>query len=102
MVLFLNDFYLSLFFFFQAEDGIRDRDVTGVQTCALPIWRLPAVLVTAVRGGEPVVGHLPEAGQAARRSRSHRAGPRPAETNSAEPGWLRRSSRQGGGQLGQH
>src|SRR5437773_4503749 len=28
----------SLIFFFQAEDGIRDRDVTGVQTCALPIW----------------------------------------------------------------
>src|SRR5437773_11167877 len=26
-----------LIFFFQAEDGIRDRDVTGVQTCALPI-----------------------------------------------------------------
>src|SRR5207248_3848120 len=26
------------FFFFQAEDGIRDRTVTGVQTCALPIW----------------------------------------------------------------
>src|SRR5437773_6026253 len=26
-----------MFFFFQAEDGIRDRDVTGVQTCALPI-----------------------------------------------------------------
>src|SRR6266498_2108939 len=25
-------------FFFQAEDGIRDADVTGVQTCALPIW----------------------------------------------------------------
>src|SRR5699024_12170438 len=25
-------------FFFQAEDGIRDRNVTGVQTCALPIW----------------------------------------------------------------
>src|SRR5207248_6342849 len=24
--------------FFQAEDGIRDRTVTGVQTCALPIW----------------------------------------------------------------
>src|SRR5699024_11300405 len=28
-----------LFFFFQAEDGIRDRNVTGVQTCALPISR---------------------------------------------------------------
>src|SRR3989442_4162960 len=28
----------SMFFFFQAEDGIRDADVTGVQTCALPIF----------------------------------------------------------------
>src|SRR5690606_40025778 len=28
-----------LFFFFQAEDGIRDFHVTGVQTCALPISR---------------------------------------------------------------
>src|SRR5260370_31238358 len=28
---------LLLFFFFQAEDGIRDSSVTGVQTCALPI-----------------------------------------------------------------
>src|SRR2546425_8727733 len=31
----LNCFF---FFFFQAEDGIRDKLVTGVQTCALPIW----------------------------------------------------------------
>src|SRR5256886_7595988 len=29
-----------LFFFFQAEDGIRDLTVTGVQTCALPIYRI--------------------------------------------------------------
>src|SRR5688572_32232503 len=28
-------------FFFQAEDGIRDLTVTGVQTCALPIWSKP-------------------------------------------------------------
>src|SRR5437868_13382012 len=28
---------MFIFFFFQAEDGIRDRNVTGVQTCALPI-----------------------------------------------------------------
>src|SRR2546422_6251220 len=28
-----------VFFFFQAEDGIRDVAVTGVQTCALPIYR---------------------------------------------------------------
>src|SRR3712207_8336407 len=30
--------YLDVFFFFQAEDGIRDIGVTGVQTCALPIF----------------------------------------------------------------
>src|SRR5690349_24172505 len=30
-----------LFFFFQAEDGIRDLYVTGVQTCALPISGIP-------------------------------------------------------------
>src|SRR5256886_10220210 len=30
---------VRLFFFFQAEDGIRDLTVTGVQTCALPIFR---------------------------------------------------------------
>src|SRR5260370_40641324 len=29
------------FFFFQAEDGIRDSSVTGVQTCALPIFGTP-------------------------------------------------------------
>src|SRR2546426_5791010 len=30
--------YYFFFFFFQAEDGIRDYKVTGVQTCALPIF----------------------------------------------------------------
>src|SRR5207245_8758573 len=33
---------VSWFFFFQAEDGIRDATVTGVQTCALPIYLPPA------------------------------------------------------------
>src|SRR5690349_24703237 len=33
---------LFFFFFFQAEDGIRDLYVTGVQTCALPIFMLDA------------------------------------------------------------
>src|SRR5215813_13189586 len=32
--------FICFFFFFQAEDGIRDADVTGVQTCALPILDL--------------------------------------------------------------
>src|SRR5947209_10509085 len=36
-VIFLS-LLLFLFFFFQAEDGIRDIGVTGVQTCALPIF----------------------------------------------------------------
>src|SRR5438132_6415775 len=39
---FIFDMYVCLFafffFFFQAEDGIRDHCVTGVQTCALPIY----------------------------------------------------------------
>src|SRR5205823_9283153 len=32
--------FIFFFFFFQAEDGIRDKLVTGVQTCALPICRV--------------------------------------------------------------
>src|SRR6266498_1539323 len=47
---------MILFFFFQAEDGIRDADVTGVQTCALPIsGDEPARHAP----GDRVVGHLP-------------------------------------------
>src|SRR5260370_25091069 len=37
------DIYCSVFFFFQAEDGIRDSSVTGVQTCALPIFDYKAL-----------------------------------------------------------
>src|SRR2546422_10201339 len=37
------------FFFFQAEDGIRDVAVTGVQTCALPICSIPAYFTIADR-----------------------------------------------------
>src|SRR5262249_57152239 len=37
--------YSSLSFFFQAEDGIRDWSVTGVQTCALPIFDAQASTV---------------------------------------------------------
>src|SRR5262249_30944090 len=38
MVLCYDMYFLVFFFFFQAEDGIRDWSVTGVQTCALPIF----------------------------------------------------------------
>src|SRR2546430_5798040 len=50
---------LSCFFFFQAEDGIRDWTVTGVQTCALPICHLTRKSATAFsRGGDSGPGAL--------------------------------------------
>src|SRR5699024_11499554 len=44
IILYFTTYIISFFicFFFQAEDGIRDRNVTGVQTCALPISYPPA------------------------------------------------------------
>src|SRR2546430_3928951 len=49
-----------LFFFFQAEDGIRDLTVTGVQTCALPIYGLIAHAGDERRAqAEPRVGNEP-------------------------------------------
>src|SRR5216684_7486690 len=39
---------IQKFFFFQAEDGIRDVAVTGVQTCALPISRFASASVIAI------------------------------------------------------
>src|SRR5207249_9234052 len=49
---------LICFFFFQAEDGIRDRNVTGVQTCALPISALGDPGSRAAhRGPRSAAGH---------------------------------------------
>src|SRR2546425_2257037 len=58
------------FFFFQAEDGIRDKLVTGVQTCALPISRQAAdrVLLRRVRAARLGANLF-------RRPRSPRRGP---------------------------
>src|SRR2546425_2000667 len=53
------------FFFFQAEDGIRDKLVTGVQTCALPISGLPPV---------PAGGDIPDRGRSAAARRPARPG----------------------------
>src|SRR5438093_9416367 len=47
-----------LFFFFQAEDGIRDWSVTGVQTCALPISAAPRVAIAGTSGKSTIVGML--------------------------------------------
>src|SRR6266550_8808691 len=48
------------FFFFQAEDGIRDVAVTGVQTCALPIFVISGLLTSpqavAIKNAGKMVG----------------------------------------------
>src|SRR5205807_7306031 len=49
----LDSLTYFLFFFFQAEDGIRDYKVTGVQTCALPISAM-----MRMRGGFTVTPSL--------------------------------------------
>src|SRR3989441_9954009 len=46
------------FFFFQAEDGIRDKLVTGVQTCALPICPVLTGLLLAGRIGARYAAEL--------------------------------------------
>src|SRR2546430_10407741 len=59
-----------MIFFFQAEDGIRDLTVTGVQTCALPIWR--RALAGGDAGDRRLAGEPnsdPAAGDAEGRSR---------------------------------
>src|SRR2546426_5676698 len=59
------------FFFFQAEDGIRDYKVTGVQTCALPISAAAPGCVAAAQGGAVLPG-----GEQAPRARELRTGAR--------------------------
>src|SRR5437870_7233764 len=61
------------FFFFQAEDGIRDGHVTGVQTCALPIWVQRRDQPAAVPAAQPgVAGSLPLSRRDVHRSPRHR------------------------------
>src|SRR2546422_1710610 len=64
------------FFFFQAEDGIRDVAVTGVQTCALPIYLVrPGPHRADARNGPDVQGAR-AAGRLPRRLRGEAALPR--------------------------
>src|SRR6266513_4539277 len=89
------------FFFFQAEDGIRDRNVTGVQTCALPI------LLPRRHGDAPVAGCARRARTLRRRlslpRRRHRTGRLarrsavPTAVEHRPPGARRGPSRAGGG-----
>src|SRR5207244_5529954 len=90
-------FFLFFVFFIQAEDGIRDDLVTGVQTCALPIWgprpssaararnrpaSAPAPISTTVAAGFTRA--------TARRSRSRRLTSRSEERRVGEEGRARR------------
>src|SRR2546423_1208760 len=62
---------LYIFFFFQAEDGIRDKLVTGVQTCALPIC-MAARRMGEILGGKGkvgIIGFMP--GSASTMEREH-------------------------------
>src|SRR2546430_8973900 len=78
---------LVFFFFFQAEDGIRDLTVTGVQTCALPICP-PRARARAARGGRRRRATAPResrTGVADRRARGQRplgGGPRAGRRSS--------------------
>src|SRR2546430_6900007 len=57
VVLVLSRFvFFCYFFFFQAEDGIRDLTVTGVQTCALPIYFMTGLHAAHVLGGIAALG----------------------------------------------
>src|SRR2546429_7317366 len=78
-------------FFFQAEDGIRDVAVTGVQTCALPISPKRVEIVTIVNG--PLVPHTEKQRQLlglrmAQIIRGHRAEGRNPRASSHEHGIL--------------
>src|SRR6266496_4306986 len=70
--------YFLYFFFFQAEDGIRDLYVTGVQTCALPIARRAPGTRRPRRGRDAVgaVAHLARRVRRARRDPGRRRGRR--------------------------
>src|SRR5437773_10731036 len=57
-------------FFFHAEDGIRDRDVTGVQTCALPI-----LTQTGQRGPQSPIAPVSDS-RSRTLSSAHEPGPR--------------------------
>src|SRR2546425_965600 len=57
------------FFFFQAEDGIRDKLVTGVQTCALPIYT-GARLAGAAARAAPLLMEEREVGARVRAARA--------------------------------
>src|SRR3712207_9310773 len=85
----LSHYSHCVFFFFQAEDGIRDIGVTGVQTCALPISpsRSPSGAVPSRSTSSAPTGRLTPtcpAGSAVRRFSAGRTG----KGWGGEGGWI--------------
>src|SRR5688500_770064 len=54
----INQYLFQTIFFFQAEDGIRDYKVTGVQTCALPISSGGPSIVLLADPSDPVAPQM--------------------------------------------
>src|SRR5690349_24229830 len=81
-----------IIFFFQAEDGIRDLYVTGVQTCALPIYRHRAADLLRLHAGRRRVGTGPGAGGGRRRQDLTPEGARGGGLRAAAPHRRRRRS----------
>src|SRR2546422_7939422 len=83
-------YLFSIFFFFQAEDGIRDVAVTGVQTCALPIYRWRSGRWSRARerdGKRPaLVARTRGAPPAAARDRSRTTPALPSRPRHGDPG----------------
>src|SRR2546430_8825867 len=76
---------IYLFFFFQAEDGIRDLTVTGVQTCALPISP-PVAIAIASPGSRARGAGTPAAMRATTGNRAGASSARTANPSIAELG----------------
>src|SRR5215467_15525279 len=97
----MNCFYF--FFFFQAEDGIRDYKVTGVQTCALPICPQQPMVAVYDANGRVGEGRIwPQGARSVRiirtamtRDRGILAGGWAMLQNGTTPGYLAKTDRQG-------
>src|SRR5437868_12347273 len=76
---------VCVFFFFQAEDGIRDRNVTGVQTCALPIFRVCGAEDTRPRQKQVSRVRYPPAKRARSKFRNQRRQQRPFRFSDRKP-----------------
>src|SRR5699024_11504205 len=70
-------------FIFQAEDGIRDRNVTGVQTCALPIFEHQGAEARPPAVGLQPLEAVPVPLRVGLRGRAEPAGPAGAAAHSA-------------------